>query len=237
MCFHSSPCKLSCLFNYCGAGDYYHFMAIAVSNFNQTMISYFYFIFFWIYILYSTNFCLIKKTRITCTFHNTNDLSICLLYSIYPNIDFIKIWAIAGLIFRHKNVFQFFQESYTYKDPITEFVECLYVNFDFDSAQKKLRECESVSNHFINLTKIHLNLLFPSFEKQLVLIVPLRDNTEVLWGPLICRSDSWTFTSCIVVDIVWPSACSHSVYFCWPSEWGQCRQHSDSLCLVSYCQI
>uniref|UniRef100_A0AAY5L656 Eukaryotic translation initiation factor 3 subunit E n=1 Tax=Esox lucius TaxID=8010 RepID=A0AAY5L656_ESOLU len=36
------------------------------------------------------------------------------------------------------------QESYTYKDPITEFVECLYVNFDFDSAQKKLRECESV---------------------------------------------------------------------------------------------
>ena len=31
------------------------------------------------------------------------------------------------------------QESYTYKDPITEFVECLYVNFDFDSAQKKLR--------------------------------------------------------------------------------------------------
>merc|ERR1719347_780270 len=36
------------------------------------------------------------------------------------------------------------QESYTYKDPITEFVECLYVNFDFDSAQQKLRECESV---------------------------------------------------------------------------------------------
>uniref|UniRef100_A0A8B9KA88 Eukaryotic translation initiation factor 3 subunit E n=1 Tax=Astyanax mexicanus TaxID=7994 RepID=A0A8B9KA88_ASTMX len=36
------------------------------------------------------------------------------------------------------------QESYTYKDPITEFVECLYVNFDFDSAQRKLRECESV---------------------------------------------------------------------------------------------
>uniref|UniRef100_A0A671QKK3 Eukaryotic translation initiation factor 3 subunit E n=1 Tax=Sinocyclocheilus anshuiensis TaxID=1608454 RepID=A0A671QKK3_9TELE len=37
------------------------------------------------------------------------------------------------------------QESYTYKDPITEFVECLYVNFDFDSAQKKLRECEAVN--------------------------------------------------------------------------------------------
>lgn len=36
------------------------------------------------------------------------------------------------------------QESYTYRDPITEFLECLYVNFDFDGAQKKLRECETV---------------------------------------------------------------------------------------------
>ncbi|KAG8171794.1 hypothetical protein JTE90_023275, partial [Oedothorax gibbosus] len=36
------------------------------------------------------------------------------------------------------------QESYQYRDPITEFVECLYVNFDFDGAQQKLRECEKV---------------------------------------------------------------------------------------------
>ncbi|XP_033645304.1 eukaryotic translation initiation factor 3 subunit E-A-like isoform X2 [Asterias rubens] len=36
------------------------------------------------------------------------------------------------------------QESYTYRDPITEFVECLYVNFNFDGAQQKLRECETV---------------------------------------------------------------------------------------------
>jgi hypothetical protein len=36
------------------------------------------------------------------------------------------------------------QESYTYKDPITEFLQCLYVDFDFDGAQKKLRECEAV---------------------------------------------------------------------------------------------
>merc|ERR1719233_1467027 len=36
------------------------------------------------------------------------------------------------------------QESYTYRDPITEFLECLYVNFDFDGAQKKLIECETV---------------------------------------------------------------------------------------------
>merc|ERR1719403_39408 len=36
------------------------------------------------------------------------------------------------------------QESYTYRDPITEFLECLYVNFDFDGAQTKLAECETV---------------------------------------------------------------------------------------------
>merc|ERR1711962_157751 len=36
------------------------------------------------------------------------------------------------------------QESYTYKDPITEFLECLYVNFDFNGAPTKLAECETV---------------------------------------------------------------------------------------------
>jgi len=41
------------------------------------------------------------------------------------------------------------QESYTYRDPITEFLECLYVNFDFDRAQQQLRDCETVlSNDF-----------------------------------------------------------------------------------------
>jgi translation initiation factor 3 subunit E len=36
------------------------------------------------------------------------------------------------------------QESYTYRDPITEFLEDLYVNFDFEAAQVKLRLCERV---------------------------------------------------------------------------------------------
>eukprot|EP01119_Soliformovum_irregulare_P006067 TRINITY_DN17816_c0_g1_i1.p1 TRINITY_DN17816_c0_g1~~TRINITY_DN17816_c0_g1_i1.p1 ORF type:complete len:458 (+),score=110.95 TRINITY_DN17816_c0_g1_i1:28-1374(+) len=36
------------------------------------------------------------------------------------------------------------QESYTYRDPITEFLEALYVNFDFEGAQVKLRECDQV---------------------------------------------------------------------------------------------
>lgn len=36
------------------------------------------------------------------------------------------------------------QETYTYRDPITEFLEDLYVNFDFEAAQVKLRLCERV---------------------------------------------------------------------------------------------
>jgi len=36
------------------------------------------------------------------------------------------------------------EESYTYKDPITSFIEDLYVKFDFDGAQQKLRDCETV---------------------------------------------------------------------------------------------
>lgn len=35
-------------------------------------------------------------------------------------------------------------EKYSYRDPITELLECLYVNFDFDGAQQKLRDCERV---------------------------------------------------------------------------------------------
>merc|ERR1719167_457971 len=36
------------------------------------------------------------------------------------------------------------EESYTYRDPITSFIEDLYVKFDFDGAQQKLRDCENV---------------------------------------------------------------------------------------------
>ncbi|CAF1506744.1 unnamed protein product [Adineta steineri] len=39
------------------------------------------------------------------------------------------------------------QESYAFRDPITEFLECLYVHFDFDNAQKKLRDCTAVLNN------------------------------------------------------------------------------------------
>ncbi|KAL5288163.1 EIF3E family protein [Megaselia abdita] len=36
------------------------------------------------------------------------------------------------------------QESYNYRDPITEFLECLYVNFNFEQARMKLHECQTV---------------------------------------------------------------------------------------------
>ena len=39
------------------------------------------------------------------------------------------------------------QETYAYTDPITEFVECLYVNFDFEGAQDMLQKCEDTLKH------------------------------------------------------------------------------------------
>merc|ERR1712106_300597 len=36
------------------------------------------------------------------------------------------------------------QENYAYKDPITEFLAHLYVDFDFDAAQEKLAQCATV---------------------------------------------------------------------------------------------
>lgn len=44
------------------------------------------------------------------------------------------------------------QESYAYSDPITEFVQCLYVNFDFEGAQDMLQKCEDTlkRDYFLN---------------------------------------------------------------------------------------
>ncbi|TYJ12393.1 hypothetical protein E1A91_A11G346600v1 [Gossypium mustelinum] len=36
------------------------------------------------------------------------------------------------------------QDQCSYKDPITEFLACVYVNYEFDGAQKKMKECEEV---------------------------------------------------------------------------------------------
>lgn len=47
------------------------------------------------------------------------------------------------------------QESCAYKDPIIEFIECLYINFDFNGAKNKLKECEDVlyNDFFLVATK------------------------------------------------------------------------------------
>jgi translation initiation factor 3 subunit E len=35
-------------------------------------------------------------------------------------------------------------EKYIYSDPVTDFILCLFVDYDFEGAQKKLKECETV---------------------------------------------------------------------------------------------
>lgn len=52
---------------------------------------------------------------------------------------------------RKRNQFKDFikviqQEQHSYKDPITEFLACVFVNYDFDGAQTKMKECEEVSS-------------------------------------------------------------------------------------------
>eukprot|EP00195_Chlamydomonas_chlamydogama_P011425 CAMPEP_0202902852 /NCGR_PEP_ID=MMETSP1392-20130828/17255_1 /ASSEMBLY_ACC=CAM_ASM_000868 /TAXON_ID=225041 /ORGANISM="Chlamydomonas chlamydogama, Strain SAG 11-48b" /LENGTH=422 /DNA_ID=CAMNT_0049589665 /DNA_START=36 /DNA_END=1304 /DNA_ORIENTATION=- len=44
------------------------------------------------------------------------------------------------------------QEAYEYSDPITQFLECLFVHYDFDGAQHKLAECEAVIENDFFLT-------------------------------------------------------------------------------------
>ncbi|PAV68302.1 hypothetical protein WR25_12952 [Diploscapter pachys] len=41
---------------------------------------------------------------------------------------------------------------HSYHDPVTDFLTCLYVNFDFDSAQEKLKLCEEVLTNDFFLT-------------------------------------------------------------------------------------
>ena len=44
------------------------------------------------------------------------------------------------------------QERSNYKDPVTDFLSCLYIDFDFEAAQTKLRECEGVLQNDFFLT-------------------------------------------------------------------------------------
>lgn len=51
------------------------------------------------------------------------------------------------------------QEQYSHEDPITEFLACIYVNYDFDAAQKKMRECEEVSSFFLEVFFFYCSML------------------------------------------------------------------------------
>ncbi|KAI9294211.1 eukaryotic translation initiation factor 3, subunit 6 [Neoconidiobolus thromboides FSU 785] len=47
------------------------------------------------------------------------------------------------------------QEAHAYNDPITQFTEALYVRFDFDEAQSKLKECENLfANDFFLVSSL-----------------------------------------------------------------------------------
>jgi translation initiation factor 3 subunit E len=47
------------------------------------------------------------------------------------------------------------QEANNYRDPITEFIECLYIKHDFEGAQEKLRQCTEVLSHDFFLVACH----------------------------------------------------------------------------------
>ncbi|XP_051215775.1 eukaryotic translation initiation factor 3 subunit E [Lolium perenne] len=75
------------------------------------------------------------------------------------------------------------QEQQTYKDPITEFLECLHVNYDFAGAQQKLIDCEQVI--------LNDPFLGKRIEEGNFITVPLRDefleNARLLIFETYCR--------------------------------------------------
>ncbi|KAL2480686.1 eukaryotic translation initiation factor 3E [Abeliophyllum distichum] len=75
------------------------------------------------------------------------------------------------------------QEQYSYEDPITEFLACVFVNYDFDGAQKKMRECEEVIMNDPFLGK--------RGEAEDFMAVPLRDefleNARLFMFETYCR--------------------------------------------------
>jgi len=69
------------------------------------------------------------------------------------------------------------QEQYNYRDPITSFVECLLVSFDFDSAQERLRECEMVlsNDYFLE----HMKDEFIESAKKAIFDIYCRIHTKI----------------------------------------------------------
>lgn len=51
------------------------------------------------------------------------------------------------------------QESSTYSDPITKFLECLYIDYNFDEAQLMLKKCDEVIHNDFFLTSLKDNFI------------------------------------------------------------------------------
>ncbi|PAV92607.1 hypothetical protein WR25_05504 isoform C [Diploscapter pachys] len=57
-------------------------------------------------------------------------------------------------------------ERHNYQDPVTDFLTCLYIKYDFDEAQEKLRQCEEVlTNDFF------LTACLPDFRESARLLI------------------------------------------------------------------
>ena len=77
------------------------------------------------------------------------------------------------------------QEQHSYKDPITEFLECLYVNYDFDGAQQKLMECEQVTSEAGFLKSLRPE--FQNFNVLLKIRKILKDNESFVREASFCK--------------------------------------------------
>jgi translation initiation factor 3 subunit E len=73
-------------------------------------------------------------------------------------------------------------ERKNYSDPVTEFLSCLYLDYDFDAAQQKLRECEEVLANDFFLT---------------ALLDEFRENARLLIFEMFCR-----IHQCIGLDML-----------------------------------
>ena len=60
------------------------------------------------------------------------------------------------------------EESYTYRDPITSFIEDLYVKFDFDGAQQVRVSADRIEHDFLAELRLLLNTNLFEYNSPLV---------------------------------------------------------------------
>ena len=98
------------------------------------------------------------------------------------------------------------QESYQVSDPVTDFLQCLFTNYDFDGAQEKLQECEQVTStaqlsacvHKLRCLYVGLILFVCCFQsgqaflvcacRSLIMTTSSHPARRSLWRMLACSS-------------------------------------------------